>query len=348
MTTTHRPSDTDAFTCPAQSPSLEMNMQADSLEAVELGDTTQWIRVRGTDAANPVLLLIQQGPGLPMLNEVRRSERLLGLESHFTVVYWDQRGCGRSLRAAETQTTNPLRLMVDDAVSLLEMLRDRFAMKSYVAGFSLGATVGAYAAAKRPDLVQTLMAVGLDVDGLAAANSAYRFALDSAHQQGTKRAIRQLEAIGPPPHLDVKQFGTRVRWVSNFGGVTRNQSYGSVVRRLLASLVRSSDYSAGDVLRTVRGIAATQARLLPEMAELNLVRTVPHLDVPLVLVQGRLDKVAPADAAQRYFDNVVAPSKELVWFEESAHTPQFEEPEKFRDLLIRVQTSQVAVGGGES
>ena len=110
-------------------------MQTDSLEAVELGDTTQWIRVRGTDAANPVLLLIQQGPGLPMLNEVRRFERLLGLENHFTVVYWDQRGCGRALRTAGAQTKNPLRLMVDDTVSLLEMLKERFAKKS---GTSLG------------------------------------------------------------------------------------------------------------------------------------------------------------------------------------------------------------------
>src|ERR1700722_10933641 len=319
-----------------------MNMQTDSLEAVELGGSTQWIRVRATDAANPVLLLIQQGPGLPMLNEVRRFERLLGLENHFTVVYWDQRGCGRALRTAGAQTTNPLRLMVDDTVSLLEMLKERFAKKSFVAGFSLGATVAAYAAAERPDLVDALVAVGMDIDGIAAAHSAYDFALDSAHRQGNKRAIRQLEAIGPPPHLDVKQFGTRVRWASNFGGVTQDQTYGAVVRSLLASLVRSSDYSAADVLRTVRGITPTQTRLLPEMAELDLVRTVPRLDLPLVMVQGRLDKVAPDDAAQRYLDTVDAPSKELVWFDESAHTPQLEEPEKFRDLLTRVLTSQVA------
>lgn len=320
-------------------------MQTDSLEAVELGDTTQWIRVRGTNVSNPLLLLIQQGPGLPMLNEVRRFEHLFGLEEHFTVVYWDQRGCGRSLRTADPQTAHPLRRMVDDTVSLLGILTGRFGMKSYVAGFSLGATVGAYAAAEGPDLVETLVAVGMDIDGVGAANSAYDFALDSAHRLGNKRAIRQLEAIGPPPHLDVKQFGTLVRWASNFGGVTHDQSYGAEVRSLLASLIRSSDYSAGDVLRTVRGIAATQARLLPEMAELDLVRTLPHLDVPLVMVQGRLDKVAPVEAAQRYFDNVVAPSKELVWFEESAHTPQLEEPGKFQALLMRVRITQITISG---
>ena len=67
-------------------------MSIDTLEAVQLGHTTQWIRIRGEDAANPVLLLVQQGPGLPMINEVRRFERLLGLEKEFTVVYWDHAG----------------------------------------------------------------------------------------------------------------------------------------------------------------------------------------------------------------------------------------------------------------
>ena len=72
-------------------PRWEKKMKIDTLEAVQLGDSTQWIRVRGADASNPVLLLIQQGPGLPMINEVRRFEQLLGLEQDFTVVYWDQR-----------------------------------------------------------------------------------------------------------------------------------------------------------------------------------------------------------------------------------------------------------------
>ena len=113
--------------------------------------------------------------------------------------------------------------MVNDTVSLLEILKDRFGKKSYVAGFSLGATIGAYAAAQRPDLVENLVAVGTDIDGVAAGNSAYDFALDTARRHGNKRAIRQLEAIGPPPHLDAKQFGTRVRWASNFGGVTHQR-----------------------------------------------------------------------------------------------------------------------------
>jgi pimeloyl-ACP methyl ester carboxylesterase len=317
-------------------------MAIDSLETIQAGGTTLWIRVRGADAANPVLLLIQQGPGLPMINETRRFEHLLGLEQAFTVIYWDQRGCGRSLRTPTGRDSISLAKMVGDTVSLLGFLRSRFGGKAYVAGFSFGATLGAHAAAQRPDLVAALVAVGMDVDGAAAGHGAYDFALAAARQRGSRRAIRQLEAIGPPPHLTAKQFATRVRWATNFGGVTTGETYATLARGLIASLVRSPDYSAGDVLRTVRGITATQAGLLPELATMDLAATVARLDVPVVMVQGRLDQVAPGAAAQRYASALQSPGKQLVWFENSAHTPHLEEPGKFRDLVMGVRASQLA------
>ncbi len=307
----------------------------DRLEEVELGDTKQWIRVRSANAANPVLLLIQQGPGLPMINEVHRFERLLGLEQMFTVVSWDQAGCGRSLRDGSGRYDSSLERMVGHTVAILEVLRARFGRPTHVAGFSLGATLGAYASARRPDLVATLVAVGMDIDGAAAGTSAYDFALTSALQRGNQRAIRQLDAIGPPPHLTPKQFATRVRWTTNFGGVTSNETYASLARELLVSLVRSPDYSPADVMRTLRGISATRAALLSELAAMDLVRERPSLAVPVVMVQGRHDRVSPSGPAEQYFSALDAPSKQLVWFESSAHTPHLDEPRKFRELLLR-------------
>jgi pimeloyl-ACP methyl ester carboxylesterase len=317
-------------------------MAVDSLEAIRAGDTTQWIRIRGADASNPVLLLIQQGPGLPMINEARRFEHLLGLEQVFTVVYWDQRGCGRSLRGREGRTGVNMDLMVADTVLLLEYLRNRFGGKTNIAGFSFGAALAALAAAQRPDLVATFVATGMDIDGAAAASGAYEFALRTARQRGNRRATRQLEAIGPPPHLTSKQFGTRVRWASNFGGVTRNQTYATLARGLVSSLVRCADYSAGDVIRTVRGVTATQAALLPDLATMDLTRTLPRIDVPVVMVQGRHDQVAPGESAQQYASSLQAPRKQLIWFENSAHTPHLDEPAKFRDVLLGIRDSPLA------
>jgi pimeloyl-ACP methyl ester carboxylesterase len=317
-------------------------MDIDSLEDVPLGDTIQSIHIRGVDPSNPVLLLIQQGPALPMINETRRFERVLGLEELFTVVYWDQRGCGRSLRTRVDPSAITVARMTDDTVSLLELLRDRFGHATYVAGFSLGATIGARAAARRPDLVATLVAVGTDVDGVAAATSAYDFALRTARARDDRRAIRQLKSIGPPPHLTAKQFTTRARWVTNYGGLSTNETYSTFTRALVVSLVRSSAYSARDIVRIVRRAPETRTALLPDLSTLDLLASVPELEVPVVMVQGRRDEVSPGVAAQRYAERLQAPSKQLVWFERSAHTPHLDEPVRFRELLAKLPAAEVA------
>src|SRR5262249_48816435 len=307
--------------------------EIDRREPVWLGESTQWIRIRAANARNPLLLLIQLGPGLPMINEARTFGRLLSLEDDFTVIYWDQRGCGLSQRSADATRDLSLRAMVSDTERLLAMLCDRFGTPPVVAGFSIGATIGALATARRPDLVAALVAVGMDIDGAAGENNAYRFALTTAHTRNNRRAARQLEAIGPPPHLEAKQFTTRARWAANFGGMRTGHTYNSIGRSLLVSLLRSPDYSLADTVRTIRGVTVVQAALLPEVAALDLTHTLTRLNSPIVMVQGRHDQVAPAAPAQRYAELLEAPSKRLVWFEHSAHMPHLEEPERFRELL---------------
>ena len=124
-------------------------MEIDLREPVRLGESTQWIRIRAANTRNPLLLLVQQGPGLPMINEVRTFERVLSLEDDFTVVYWDQRGCGRSLRSADAARDLSIQTMVSDTERLLAMLCDRFDAPAVVAGFSMGAAIAAQAAARR-------------------------------------------------------------------------------------------------------------------------------------------------------------------------------------------------------
>jgi pimeloyl-ACP methyl ester carboxylesterase len=230
--------------------------------------------------------------------------------------------------------------MAADTVSLLEYLRARFGRTALVAGFSLGGTIGALATARRPDLVATLITVGMDIDGPAAEISAYDFALTTAHERGHQRAVRQLEEIGPPPHLRSDQFATRVRWASDFGGVNLSASYAAMVRGLLAGLLGSRDYTIADVVRTVRGIAPAQEALLPELARMDLASMLTRIEVPVVMLQGRHDQVAPIAAAQRYADMLKAPNKQLIWFENSAHMPHLEEPAIFAKLLAQVRARQ--------
>jgi pimeloyl-ACP methyl ester carboxylesterase len=48
------------------------------------------------------------------------------------------------------------------------------------------------------------------------------------------------------------------------------------------------------------------------------------------------DHVVEAGTSSAYFDVLTAPSKWLVWFEESAHEPPFEEPSKFNKAMVEL------------
>ena len=262
-----------------------MTRHVNQLEAVHLGEDIQWIRVVAARVGAPLLLLIGQGPGLPMINEAQTFERALALEADFTVVYWDQRGCGRSLRPPRPAVAPSLELMVNDTEQLLQSLCDRFGGPATVCGFSLGASIAIRAAARRPDLVSTVITVGMDVDGPAAERSAYEFALAQAGARHPRRALRQLRAMSAAPHTaqgvrHARALGGQLR------GRARGERYATLVRSLVGSLLRSPDYAPADVLRN-RGINAAQSALLPELGALDLMRTVPRLDTAVVMVQGR-------------------------------------------------------------
>jgi hypothetical protein len=83
-------------------------MDIDRREPVQLGESTQWIRIRAANTGSPLLLLVQMGPGLPMINEARAFGRALSLEDDFTVVYWDQRGGSPRRRPRSCRSWPPL------------------------------------------------------------------------------------------------------------------------------------------------------------------------------------------------------------------------------------------------
>ena len=55
---------------------------------------------------------------------------------------------------------------------------------------------------------------------------------------------------------------------------------------------------------------------------------------PTFFFSGRFDHTVDAELASRYLDCISAPKKAFIWFENSAHSPPFEEPERFNATMI--------------
>jgi pimeloyl-ACP methyl ester carboxylesterase len=72
--------------------------------------------------------------------------------------------------------------------------------------------------------------------------------------------------------------------------------------------------------------------------KVNFLNQVPKLDVPVYFFEGRHDYNTPWELVQEYYDKLDAPKgKHLVWFDNSAHGLDYEEPEKFVEELVKVK-----------
>jgi proline iminopeptidase len=306
----------------------------DSLESFEIGGTTQWVLLRGHPRAGRVLLIVQQGPGLPLIHEAAAIERRLRMESHVLVAYWDQRGTGRSC-GADPATLDVTRL-VHDVRDMVDALCGRLHVDRVdIAGFSLGATLATMAAARDPARIGRVVAVGIDVDFAESERYAYAFACDEAARRGDRRALRQLREIGAPPHDTSKRFLTRVRWVTAYGGIQRRLGFFGLLLANVWMLLSSPHYSIGQAIRALRAIEVTQGRMLAHLQSFDLRSVVSRVDVPITFFQGRHDFATPPDLVARYVNGLDAPrGKSLVWFDASAHMPHYEEPARFREALL--------------
>jgi len=63
---------------------------------------------------------------------------------------------------------------------------------------------------------------------------------------------------------------------------------------------------------------------------------VPALRMPVFFFLGRRDHWVPSQTSVAYFDALVAPSKRLVWFNESGHEPFVDEAAKFNASMVEL------------
>ena len=93
-------------------------------------------------------------------------------------------------------------------------------------------------------------------------------------------------------------------------------------------------------MRSIRAISA----LLEKTKQLGhfcakadvLFYSLPWLMVLTVLGTLAQKNMGVYEATEKYFNSLNAPLKELIWFENSAHAPPFEEPEKFNRIILNI------------
>jgi len=148
-----------------------------------LGGLDQWVMIRGKSVANPPLVLLHGGPGLSETGLFRHFNA--PLEESFTVVYWDQRGAGKSFDRNVDRSSLTVEQPISDLDELVDAVCTRLdKTKVAIFGHSWGSALGPLYAARFPEKVTAYVGSGQIGDWAAGESASYAFALAEAQRLG--------------------------------------------------------------------------------------------------------------------------------------------------------------------
>jgi len=302
----------------------------DTAEAVCANGETYHIRIRSNNEAGPVVLFLHGGCGSADRPWVMKHQSPLA--EHCAIVSWDQRGAGVAYDPKKARTEDLTREQyIQDARNVIQYLKERFGKEKIIlVGHSFGSQLGVWVTQRYPEDIECFVGVGQVVGTPRSEEISFQFTIDEATKRGDKRALRKLYEVGPPVngrYRDDKIFIQR-DYLNKYGGVQYGK-HGSFIWNTLPMIpCMFREYSLRTMLRYIKADLYCLGTSLAK-EQVNFFEEAAALEVPVYLFLGRHDYNCPFELAEKWFHALEAPYKRLVWFERSAHEPQWEQPEEW-------------------
>lgn len=303
---------------------------------VRIGGIDQWIQVRGQSRDNPILLCVHGGPGGTWLPATRL---FLSWEKDFTVVFWDQRGAGKTLKSTgpDIAATMSIERMAQDGIEVAEHLRTRFKREKIILlGHSFGSVLGVKMARQRPDLFYAFVGTGQVGDLPRSISGEYNRLLEKARSHRDEKTLRELALIGPPPFKNLKQVASYFEQAGKYQSAGDDAAVGVMKQFLLSP---PPNYSLPDELNRIRGFTTVP----PWPLYNELLNTKPAdlgmtFALPVIFIQGADDTVTPLAHAKEYFETISAPRKDFVAIPGGGHFAVWSHAHLFlKELITRVR-----------
>ena len=303
---------------------------------VNINGVEQGMFIKGKNINNPVLLFVHGGPGMPEYWLTQQYPT--GLEDHFTVVWWEQRGAGLSYSPAIPAETMTAEQYIADTLEVTKYLRTRFGReKIYLMAHSWGSYIGIQAAAREPELYYAYIGMGQISYQIKSEQLAYEYALEYYKKSGNTDMVQRLEAAPPTLTVPLPAAYNALRDEYMHGaGIGTTHEMRSVVTGIFLPSWQFREYTVGEKINLWRGKIFSRSsdfNLWDTMQATDLTKQVTQLAIPVYFFEGAYDYTCAYPLAKEYFAQLNAPVKGFYTFEHSAHSPIFEEPEKMLKIL---------------
>lgn len=289
-----------------------ISTKIDTILTPEIGGIKQVLEIKTNDFRKPILLFLSGGPGSSMMNTAKDfTDRL---KDQFTLVQWDQRDAGKTLKLNPSPTQPSVAQMEKDTYEVVNFLTKQLKHeKIYLLGSSWGNVLGFYMVEHHPELIHAYIASNPVISQLASEKELLKI-LKIQFKENTL-ASEELASVNIPFKVDEDLFYIR-KWLFYKEG---------------KKYALRDDFKKGFLQWS-----KTWSPTWNEVMNIDLPTTLTKVDCPVYFFVGKNDIQTSTKITIAYFKLLHAPKKDLFVFENSGHQLHQDEPEKFQQKLIQL------------
>lgn len=304
-----------------------------------IGGVRQGMFIRGRDAKNPVLLFVHGGPSFSEYFLVEKYPT--GLENFFTVCYWEERGGGLSYSHDVTLESMTMEQLASDAMEVTNYLRERFNKeKIYIMAHSGGSAFAIQTVAKYPQFFHSYIGVAQITRQSESEKMVYKYMSERYSSAGNSKMLAEL---GKYPILENDSF-----MMPFFNSVLRDKSMhelgvgtmhnmNSIIKGVFYPVWMCRAYTIREKFNIwyAKFSFINKSGLRKQIIDADMTLKVPEIDIPVYFFSGKYDLTVNIDLSKEYLMKLSAPVKAFYTFESSAHSPIFEEPGRFLEIMTK-------------
>lgn len=303
----------------------------DEAAYVTLGDQEQYVLMRGMNNENPVIIYLHGGPSSPDTYVTYGFTDYL--IDDYTIVAWDQRGCGRTyfhnIESDPENTKTSYEQAQEDLDDLVDYALERFGKDTVIImGHSYGTILGSEYALAHPEKVSAYIGVAQVVSLEKSDIYSYEDALQKAKEAGDDTS--ELESA-----FDNFQNGGDLTDMMKVRSLTSKYHPASVSDQATWMAVTSPYFGTDDFrwflkqLGDMNAYFALNEQLFDYTFTFDAYANELTYEMPVYLISGTCDWVCPVDSVKEYAKDISAPDVRVETIEGCGHNLQYSLPEEF-------------------
>ncbi|WP_431026890.1 alpha/beta fold hydrolase [Lysinibacillus sp. LZ02] len=278
----------------------------------------------------PVILYLHGGPGSPEY-PIFQSQLNASYLCEFNICYYDHRGCGLSFNKKSKLS---LDLLIEDVLDITKHLIKKYNKKNIIlVAHSFGTYLGIKAVQAQPEYYSSYIGISQITNVKESERRIYDDLLKVCKEKKDYKGKRLLKKNTN----SVKKLSNH--YMKNVKGRLLKRYQIGLTRKplptyfIIGKIFSFPLYSLKNKLEYCKGLIYSSRSLFPMTKEINLFQNSYNFKIPIYFIHGIYDYQISRSLVNEYFEKLKSPKKELIIFEESAHFPNFEEPDKFNKII---------------